>query len=89
MFSGVALSEPAGGKGRMAGNILLQKYLLPRSLDNVYVETSLSREERKPLLLCKPILSALHMSVVLVAALFYSEQKSWCVDLVRAAIPLQ
>lgn len=76
----------------MAGKPLLQRYLLPQSLDNVYVETSLSREERKPLLLCEPILSVLHvqaLSVILVAALFYSEQKIQCVDLVRAALPLQ
>lgn len=92
MFSGVALSKLAGGKGRMAGKPLLQRYLLPQSLDNVYVETSLSREERKPLLLCEPILSVLHvqaLSVILVAALFYSEQKIQCVDLVRAALSLQ
>lgn len=87
MFSGVALSKAAGGKGRMAGKLPLQSFL-----DNVYVETSLSREERKPLLLCVPILPVLHvkaLSVMLVAAVFYSEQKSLCVDLVRAALSPQ
>lgn len=87
MFSGVALSKAAGGKGRMAGKLPLQSFL-----DSVYVETSLSRGERKPLLLCVPILPVLHvkaLSVILVAAVFYSEQKSLGVDLVRAALSLQ
>lgn len=85
MVSGVALSKPAGRKGRMAGKLPLQSFV-----DNVYVETSLSREERKPLLLWEPILPVVHvqaLSVVLVAAVFYSEQKSLCVDRVRAAPP--
>lgn len=91
MFSGVTLSKPAGGEGRISGKLLLQSYLLPQSLANVYPETNLSREEGKPLLLCKPILSVLHMkglAVVLVGDLFNAEQKGRCVGLVRAALPV-
>lgn len=92
MFSGVALSKPAGGEGRISGKLLLQSYLLPQSLANVYPETNLSREEGKPLLLCKPVLSVLHMkglAVVLVGDLFNAEQKGRCVSLIRAALPHQ
>lgn len=90
MFCGVVPWKSAGGEGRMAGKLLLQRYLLPQSLGKVCIETCLSREERQPLLLHRCILPLLHMKsldVILVSAIFYSEQRNLHRDLVRAVFP--
>ena len=89
---GLLLEILLEGEGRMAGRLLLQRYLLPQSLGKVCVEKSLSREERKPLPLCGSILPLLYtkgLDVISVGAIFYSEQRSLCVDLVRAVVPIQ
>lgn len=92
MFCGVVPWKSAGGEGRMAGKLLLQRYLLPESLGKVCIETCLSREERQRLLLHRCILPLLHtkgLDVILVSAIFYSEQRNLRRDLVRAVfLPL-
>lgn len=75
----------------MAGKLLLQRYLLV-SRQGLCRDMSVKRREETSPSLPRSILLIVPtkgLDAVSVGAIFYTEQRSLCLDLVRAVLPLQ